>query len=362
LLLDKLTAIQAISDASAPRAAQSYVNGSGNEIKVEIPETGVSIGELTRYLHSWLGHETHIAGDIFHDGGDVTVIARTDGVGQTVRGSNTNLDGLLQQLGESVYLRTQPYRFSSYLMATGRPQQAVALLEKIAREGSPADRPWAILNLGYVALLGGHFEEGVALDEQAAALDPRIPLAYDNIATAAGALGHDEYALKSMKHSIMLAEQGRNPQYNERAYAIQLEIQRGNLATSLGDYVSAADDFSRATKLPDFAGNGALARFYTIDALSRSHDLVAARAALAQINAASVFERLELARSRSLAKFEEANRYAPHWGRLHLKWGEALGYVGRNDEARTQFQIASTQDLSVADKAELVMRKAAVHA
>ena len=55
----------------------------------------------------------------------------------------------------------------------------------------------------------------------------------------------------------------------------------------------------------------------------------------------------------ALAKFEDANKYAPNWGRLHMKWGEALGYVGRNDEARAQFRIASTLDLSVADKAKL---------
>jgi hypothetical protein len=36
-----------------------------------------------------------------------------------------------------------------------------------------------------------------------------------------------------------------------------------------------------------------------------------------------------------------------------MKWGEALGYVGRKDEARAQYRIASTLDLSVADKAEL---------
>jgi Flp pilus assembly protein TadD len=55
----------------------------------------------------------------------------------------------------------------------------------------------------------------------------------------------------------------------------------------------------------------------------------------------------------ALAKFEEAARYAPSWGRLHMKWAEALGYVGRRGEARAQYRIASTLDLSVADKAEL---------
>jgi hypothetical protein len=36
----------------------------------------------------------------------------------------------------------------------------------------------------------------------------------------------------------------------------------------------------------------------------------------------------------ALVKVEEANKYAPNWGRLHLKWGEALGFAGKKDEAQ----------------------------
>jgi len=49
-------------------------------------------------------------------------------------------------------------------------------------------------------------------------------------------------------------------------------------------------------------------------------------------------------------------RYAPHWVRLHLKWGKALGYVGPKDEARAQCQIAPTLDLGVADRATFLKR------
>jgi Flp pilus assembly protein TadD len=55
----------------------------------------------------------------------------------------------------------------------------------------------------------------------------------------------------------------------------------------------------------------------------------------------------------ALEKFTEAEKYAPNWGRLHLKWGEALGFAGRKDEARAQYQKALTLDLTAADKAEL---------
>ena len=55
----------------------------------------------------------------------------------------------------------------------------------------------------------------------------------------------------------------------------------------------------------------------------------------------------------ALAKFEEANRYAPRWGRLHFKWGEALFYTGRKDEAKKQFAAASALELVQGDKAAL---------
>ncbi|HEY2032210.1 MAG TPA: hypothetical protein VGH02_00845 [Rhizomicrobium sp.] len=54
----------------------------------------------------------------------------------------------------------------------------------------------------------------------------------------------------------------------------------------------------------------------------------------------------------ALAKFEEANKYAPNWGRLHLKWGEALVWAGKKDEARKQFAIARSLELSPADARE----------
>ncbi len=36
-----------------------------------------------------------------------------------------------------------------------------------------------------------------------------------------------------------------------------------------------------------------------------------------------------------------------------MKWGEALNYAGKKDEAKAQFARAAQLDLSAADKAEL---------
>jgi hypothetical protein len=56
---------------------------------------------------------------------------------------------------------------------------------------------------------------------------------------------------------------------------------------------------------------------------------------------------------RSFAKFEEAAKYAPNWGRLHLKWGEGLWWSGDKAAAQKQFAIAGTLDLTPSEKSEL---------
>ena len=62
-LLDRLSHLQAQTVSS--RAASSYANDWGKDIKVQIPETGVSIGQLNDYLHEWLCNVTHIHGEVF---------------------------------------------------------------------------------------------------------------------------------------------------------------------------------------------------------------------------------------------------------------------------------------------------------
>ncbi len=55
----------------------------------------------------------------------------------------------------------------------------------------------------------------------------------------------------------------------------------------------------------------------------------------------------------AVAKFAEADKGAPSWGRNHLRWGEALMLAGRYREARSQYEVANGLDLSKADRAAL---------
>ncbi|MEJ1967129.1 MAG: hypothetical protein WDN03_00620 [Rhizomicrobium sp.] len=122
-VLDRLSALQ--EQTQSNRAASSYVNNWGNDIKVQIPETGVSIGQLYRYLAAWLGNETHISGEIYRDAVGLAVTARVGGQpGETLHGNDAALDVLIGRAAEAVYGSTQPYRYAVYLDNHGRSGEA----------------------------------------------------------------------------------------------------------------------------------------------------------------------------------------------------------------------------------------------
>ncbi len=93
MLLDKLTLLQTQTDSA--RAPSSYAS-KGDDIKVQIPDTGISISEAYRYLSGWLGHQTHISGDVYRSAKGVTVVVRTSGnPGASFEGGEDKLNDLM---------------------------------------------------------------------------------------------------------------------------------------------------------------------------------------------------------------------------------------------------------------------------
>jgi len=119
-VLDQIANIQTEASARSARPASSYSSTWGTNIKVEVPTTGVSFGELRRYLHEALGHETHLSGEIYTTPAGVTVTARTgDEPGKSSNGRPEELERLIRQAAESIYEQTQPNRFTTFLTLRG---------------------------------------------------------------------------------------------------------------------------------------------------------------------------------------------------------------------------------------------------
>jgi hypothetical protein len=87
-ILDSLGHMQARTYSLA-QGAGSYRSNSVDQVRVEMPSTGISIGELDRYLREWLGHETHVVGDLVHTAkGYALTIRYGDQPGSTIEDSD----------------------------------------------------------------------------------------------------------------------------------------------------------------------------------------------------------------------------------------------------------------------------------
>jgi len=213
-LLARLAFLQ--EQTSSTRAASSYAGNWGDDIKVQIPDTGISVGELNRFLHGWLGHQTRIAGDIYRTADGISVTAHAgDETTPTFTGREADLDSLIDRAARSVYRATQPYRYARYLtrITAQDPTQSaefaegIAILQSLTQRGSPEDRAWAYDGLGTALVQEGDPAIEMAMMRKSIAVKPGLD-AYDSLAGVELRLGHDEAALKDFPSAVDMARQG----------------------------------------------------------------------------------------------------------------------------------------------------------
>jgi tetratricopeptide (TPR) repeat protein len=244
-LLDKLTAMQ--NATTSVRPAQSYANNWGDDIRVEIPETGVSVGELQRVLRNWLGHDTHISGDIYRTGSEIAVTARAGGEnGATFVGSEADLDTLVQKAAENVYKGTQPYRYANFVRTYGRVAEAQEIYNRLAEDPSPLEKAWALSGLATTAWsIKENLREARAYDHRAIEVYPDFIPAYINLIDVETYLGHDEAALAAGRTAERLLKSSTNPVMDAKSINPS-RIYAGTLVgILLGDY-AGADQLARS--------------------------------------------------------------------------------------------------------------------
>ena len=139
-VLDQLQKLQ-----DATRATTRQLNARSawsSDVKIEVPETGVSIGEIDRLLHQRFGHDVHIDGDLVQtDIGGLALTVRGDGVpSKTLVGGAGDLDKLTIQAAEYVYGQAQPFNFATYLIDTGRYNDDLAFLPGAFLRGTDSQR------------------------------------------------------------------------------------------------------------------------------------------------------------------------------------------------------------------------------
>jgi tetratricopeptide (TPR) repeat protein len=253
LVLDKLAAMQAATASERPAA--TYQNNWGDDLKVEIPETGISISDLNRFLRQSLGHQTRISGEVFRTQTGLTITARVGAnAGDHFSGTDADLDRLLQQSAEAIYRRTQPYRMAQYLAEHDRRKEALSLLTTLA-DGPPGqDRIWADHSLQFALMDAGDISGAVARAWDATRIAPDNGDAWDGVGETERSLGHDEAALTAFEHALPLSR--RNSDGESPGEAADLVAwQQAYVARYHGDFRLAAHEFERAAEMEPSLGD-----------------------------------------------------------------------------------------------------------
>ncbi len=275
-LLDRIMDLQAASASTRP--ADSFSNNWGDDIKIEIPSTGVSIGEARRMMIMWLGNETHITGEVYRTDTGLAIATRASGEpGSLVTGAGTDFPALLQQAAEAVFRQTQPYRYAVYLMRQGKFPAAETVLQRLAVTGDTArERAGADLGLGMIANSRGDWYGGVTLHRRAAALFPDFALAYIDLDAEEATLAHPEASLAAARKAVQLLESGRAIDMIKRARPIALYSEQADVARHMADFSAALAAAQVGAKLPDHQSSDERARDEIVGDLAQLHDAAGA--------------------------------------------------------------------------------------
>ncbi len=274
-LLDQLSEMQA--QTRSQRAPQSFQNYWGQDIKVTIPDTGISLGELERYLNLKLGHATRVSGEVVRTSAGIAITARAGTSGSdTVSGNENALDPLMHNLAEKVYRLTQPYLYGAWLQAHGRVKDALPVFMALATDGPPQERAWGYLGWSNCLQEIGGERARFAMLQRGIEADDKLFIIRQNIALSEDEMSRPEAAIADGRKALALLDLPGNGGVRDSVVPVTSARVQSVIAADLADYRAAAEAALNSTSLGIFTYSVAA---LTSRAYAGLHDLKRARAA-----------------------------------------------------------------------------------
>jgi tetratricopeptide (TPR) repeat protein len=202
------------ANSESTRAASSYANNWGEELKIDIPQTGASVDQIWKLLRGWLGKETRISGEVISSKDALSLTARVGASpGQRFTDPKANLDALIVQAAELIYRETQPYRYAVYAgREPDRREERHALLKRLTADHSELERKWAYNGLAVDYREAGDFAMSSAMARKALSIDPKMIPALGNLSTIHFLLGRHQQAVDVQEQQYALpAGKGYDP-------------------------------------------------------------------------------------------------------------------------------------------------------
>jgi tetratricopeptide (TPR) repeat protein len=219
-LLDVLSKIQIATRSSLSH--RLVVSAWSNDVTIEVPEAGISIGQLERMIKFRFGHDQHIEGDlVLADKGGYALTVRGNGIlSKTFTDESGNLELLLKQAGEYVYGQSQPGLWAWYLGDVGRSAEAIGFSQSMFQSADPVERPLILNSWGNAILSQGADnanQRALELYRESVRLDPKYLIPLNNIMQTLTNLGREEEVLPVGERLLKLAG-GRRESTDENLF------------------------------------------------------------------------------------------------------------------------------------------------
>jgi tetratricopeptide (TPR) repeat protein len=177
-------ALSHIQEATRTTARQRDISNEWTaDINVEVPQTGVSIGEIDRLLRQRIGRNTYVGGDLVQSrSGALALTVRAASIpARTFTGPPDKLEDLARQAAEYIYGRSEPRLFASYLNQNDRYQDTVTFLDEAYSDVPDEQRPALANSWGNALSSLGKNPEALEKYRLAVQLDPYRWTTWSNI-------------------------------------------------------------------------------------------------------------------------------------------------------------------------------------
>ncbi len=241
-ITSKVTSIRKIAMDISYSISRDVSADHHNDIKLEIPETGVSISEVWRYLRGWLGHERHLTGNLRAVGnGRIALTTSLDGSpAMTETDAASDLPAIEQRAAEDVFGAFDPINHINYLGSEGRQREALAAAERFVSESQGllhADS-YALLSL-YTSLATGDIPLAIARARIGIDLDPKLAVLHVMTARYQYYLGHEEARLAQDRIILTLRNEDQLPSHQHGGFDEMRKQAEAQIALLTGDFTNA---------------------------------------------------------------------------------------------------------------------------
>lgn len=285
LVLDRVRSLQLATDSARPAA--SYKNAwTEEDLKLEIPSTGLTVSDVQRLIGRF-GQKTEVSGEVFRTDAGLSLNVRASGVdapASVVRGSDADVEQLLNQAAEALYAQTQPYRYAVYLSGENRNAEADAILARLIRNGDPMDQAWAHVAVGLVARRRQDYAGALQHFSASLRQGPFGP-GQSAMARTLRNMGRDEEALQWSRTYVDW--EAKHADTAPAARVQNINDHRRAIAFGEGDFVRALEISNESMRLPDYAGFVDIAVARKAAALLALHQWSEAARVLAPVKAPS---------------------------------------------------------------------------